>query len=70
MIGGAGNDTYVVDNAGDVVTETSGFAVPSGWTIKGTADFTGSGVLDVVVTDGAAAKPDLAVETAAARCSR
>ena len=24
MAGGAGNDTYVVDNAGDVVTETAG----------------------------------------------
>ena len=24
MIGGAGNDTYVVDNAGDVVTEALG----------------------------------------------
>ena len=24
MIGGAGNDTYVVDNAGDVVSELSG----------------------------------------------
>ena len=24
LIGGAGNDTYVVDNAGDVVTETAG----------------------------------------------
>ena len=23
MIGGAGNDTYVVDNAGDVVTEAA-----------------------------------------------
>ena len=54
MIGGAGNDTYVVDNAGDVVVEKGGaaFTVPAGWTIKGTADFNNDGELDVVVTNG------------------
>ena len=54
MIGGAGNDTYVVDNAGDVVTEASDFAVPSGWTLKGTADFNNDGELDVVVSSASA----------------
>src|SRR4029079_3473927 len=45
---------YVVDDAGDVVTEvtSSGFAAPSGWTVKGTSDFTKDGNIDVVVTDG------------------
>ena len=54
MVGGTGNDTYVVDNAGDVVTEvmTAGFTAPSGWTVKGTADFNNDGQLDVLVTDG------------------
>ena len=51
MVGGKGNDTYVVDNAGDVVTEvsSSGFTPSAGWTIKGTADFNHDGVLDAVV---------------------
>jgi Ca2+-binding RTX toxin-like protein len=53
MAGGAGNDTYVVDNAGDVVTE-GGFAIPSGWTVKGTADFNNDGELDVVVSSASA----------------
>src|SRR5262249_27433217 len=56
MIGGAGNDTYYVDNAGDVVTEKTGaptFVAPSGWTIKGAADFDGDGQTDVVATTGA-----------------
>src|SRR5438093_11563391 len=50
MIGGAGNDTYVVDNVGDVVTEVGAFTAPSGWTIKGAADFNGDGALAVVVS--------------------
>jgi Ca2+-binding RTX toxin-like protein len=51
MTGGTGNDTYVVDNAGDIVTEDSSFVVPSGWTLRGTADFNKDGQLDVVVTN-------------------
>ena len=35
MIGGAGNDTYIVDNAGDAVTENAG---------EGTADTVQSSV--------------------------
>ncbi|MBI5780183.1 MAG: M10 family metallopeptidase C-terminal domain-containing protein, partial [Rhodocyclales bacterium] len=49
--GGDGDDTYVVDDAGDVVSEGSsgpGFTAPSGWTIKGTADFNGDGQTDVL----------------------
>jgi serralysin len=54
MIGGRGDDTYVVDDTGDVVTETSGtpFAVPSGWTINGTADFNNDGEMDITVASG------------------
>jgi Ca2+-binding RTX toxin-like protein len=55
LLGGAGNDTYIVSNATTVVTETgstSTFVLPSGWTIKGTADFNKDGQLDVVVTNG------------------
>jgi hypothetical protein len=56
MVGGTGNDTYVVDNAGDVVTEvaTAAFSVPSGWTVKGVADFDHDGQQDVLVTNGSA----------------
>jgi Ca2+-binding RTX toxin-like protein len=56
MIGGKGNDTYVVDNIGDVVTETTtpAFSTPTGWTVKGTADFNGDGETDVVATNGSA----------------
>jgi len=55
MIGGTGDDTYVVDNVGDVVTEnfSAGFTPPSGWTIKGTADYDGDGQTDVVVSNSA-----------------
>ena len=53
MVSGTANDTYVVDNAGDVVTEDSSFVVPSGWTMRGTADFNKGGQLDVVVTSTA-----------------
>jgi Ca2+-binding RTX toxin-like protein len=51
MLGGKGNDTYGVDDAGDVVTETSGssYTPPSGFTIKGTADFNGDGETDVLL---------------------
>jgi Ca2+-binding RTX toxin-like protein len=52
MIGGSGNDTYVVHNASDVVTEASGFTLPSGWTLVGAADFNRDGEIDAVVTDG------------------
>jgi Ca2+-binding RTX toxin-like protein len=56
MIGGKGNDTYIVDNPGDVVVENStpSFTPPSGWTVKGTADFNGDGQTDVVVANGSA----------------
>src|SRR5262249_51104050 len=60
MTGGLGNDTYVVDNAGDVVTEGggggggSGFTPPSGWTIKGTADVNGDGQTDAFVSSATA----------------
>jgi Ca2+-binding RTX toxin-like protein len=56
MVGGAGNDTYLVDNPGDVVVEkgSSGlaFTAPAGWTVKGTADFNSDGKTDVLVTNG------------------
>jgi Ca2+-binding RTX toxin-like protein len=54
MNGGAGNDTYAVDDAGDVVMEGSPFAMPSGWTLKGTYDYNGDGALDAVVTSSSA----------------
>lgn len=57
MEGGEGDDIYVVDNAGDVVTEgpsTPSFVLPSGWTIKGAADFNKDGNLDVVASNGSA----------------
>ena len=54
MTGGTGNDSYVVDNAGDVVTEVSSFTVPSGWSVKGTADFDRDGQLDVAVSSATA----------------
>ncbi len=55
MEGGEGDDIYVVDDAGDVVTEVAGapFAAPAGWTIKGTADFNNDGQLDVVAHNAA-----------------
>ena len=46
MEGGIGNDVYVVDNAGDVVTEGPGapppvdFVPPAGFTVLGRADLT------------------------------
>ena len=51
---GPGNDTYVVDNPGDVVTEIASvaFTPPAGWTIKGTADFNNDGQTDVLVSNG------------------
>ena len=49
MKGGAGNDTYIVDNAGDMVVEGTPFVTPTGWTIKGTADFNGDGIVDVLL---------------------
>jgi len=54
MVGGAGNDTYLVNNPGDVVVEVASvpFTAPSGWTIKGTADFNGDGETDVLASDG------------------
>ncbi len=55
--GGDGDDTYVVDDAGDTVTEGSSaaaFTVPSGWTVKGTADFNGDGETDVLVSGASA----------------
>ena len=52
MKGGSGNDTYVVDNVGDTVVEGTPFVTPTGWTIKGTADFNGDGQIDVVITNG------------------
>jgi len=52
MIGGRGNDTYVVHNTSEVVTEASGLTLPSGWTLVGAADFNRDGEVDAVVTDG------------------
>src|SRR5207244_1577141 len=53
LIGGKGNDTYLVDNPGDVVTEKGGgFVVPAGWTIIGTTDLDKDGNLDVLATNG------------------
>ena len=69
MIGGAGNDTYVVDNAGDVVTESRrrghrhGAVVASATrcganvenlTLTGSGDINGTGnALDNVITGNA-----------------
>ena len=50
MEGGIGNDVYVVDDAGDVVTEGPGapppvdFVPPAGFTVLGRADLTGDGL--------------------------
>jgi Ca2+-binding RTX toxin-like protein len=56
MLGGLGNDTYVVSNSADVVVETAApsYTPPSGWTVKGTADFNKDGTLDVVLSNGTA----------------
>src|SRR5262249_3974577 len=50
MEGGQGDDIYVVDDAGDLVRDGYELTAPSGWTIKGTADFNNDGLLDVVVS--------------------
>jgi Ca2+-binding RTX toxin-like protein len=54
MIGGPGNDTYLVHNTGDTLIEKSGiaFTPPAGWTVDGTADFNKDGNTDVLVTNG------------------
>ena len=56
MVGGLGNDTYVVSNPGDVLVETAGsaYAPPAGWSVMGTADFNKDGTLDVVLSNGTA----------------
>ena len=41
--------------AGDVVTETSAFTAPAGWTVKGWTDFDHNGEVDAVVTNGTSA---------------
>ena len=38
-----------------MVTEAGGFALPAGWTIKGTGDFNKDGELDILVTNGTSA---------------
>ncbi|GAB2175797.1 M10 family metallopeptidase C-terminal domain-containing protein [Dongia sp. agr-C8] len=56
MSGGKGNDTYYVDNTGDVVSETStpAYTPPAGFAIKGTSDLDGDGQTDVLLWNQAA----------------
>ena len=51
MVGGAGNDTYVVDNAGDVVTEAAGEGTD---TVQSSIDYTlGANVENLTLTGAA-----------------
>ena len=51
MLGGAGNDTYIVDNVGDVVTEALNNGID---TVQSSASFTlGANVENLTLTDAA-----------------
>ena len=51
LVGGKGDDSYIVSDASTVVTETGGspYVPPAGFTILGTADLNGDGELDVLL---------------------
>ena len=63
LVGGTGNDTYVVDNAGDVVTEGAGAGTD---TVQSSVTFTlGANVENLTLTGaGGSGKSRLALEVA------
>jgi Ca2+-binding RTX toxin-like protein len=53
MIGGRGDDTYIVDNVGDVVIETDGLIGGNDWVISSVTYSLGDSVENLILAEGA-----------------